>query len=105
MSSFSAIHKFRSLIREPACYKNPDNPSCVDLIVIDCHKYFQVSSMLETGLSNFHIIMILTVLKFQVPHQQPKVISYRNYTRFDKPKPRKRNHKYSIGTENFVKGF
>ena len=30
--------------------------------------------------------MILTVFKSEVPHQQPKEISYRNYTRFDKQK-------------------
>ena len=30
--------------------------------------------------------MTLTVLKSEVLHLQPKVISYRNYTRFDKQK-------------------
>ena len=31
--SFCVIHNFKSLIKESTCYKNPDNPACIDLIL------------------------------------------------------------------------
>ena len=77
MGFFCAIHKFKSLIKEPTCYKNHDDPTYIDLILTNWIQHFQASSILETGLSDFHK-MILTVLKSEVPHQHPKVISYRN---------------------------
>ena len=33
MSSFCDTSDLTSLIKEPTCYKNPDNPSCIDLIL------------------------------------------------------------------------
>ena len=51
-----------SLIKEPTCYKNPDNRSCIDLILTNKSLSFQNSCLVETGLSDFHR-MILTVTK------------------------------------------
>ena len=49
----------------------------------NCPKHFQKFSILETGLSDSYKI-ILTVLKSEIPHERLKVISYRNYRRFNK---------------------
>ena len=35
------------------CFKNPENPSCIDLIITNRLKCFQNSVTLETGLSDF----------------------------------------------------
>ena len=32
MAGFCDKYDLRSLITEPACYKNPENPTCIDLI-------------------------------------------------------------------------
>ena len=32
MAGFCDTYDLRSLITEPACYKNPENPTCIDLI-------------------------------------------------------------------------
>ena len=48
------------------CYKNPDNPTCINLILINWPKNFQESSVLETGLLDFHK-MVLTVLRSKAP--------------------------------------
>ena len=77
MGFFCAIHKFKSLIKESTCYKSHDYPAYIDLILTNCPQHFQASSIVETRLSDIHK-MILTVLKSEVPHQHPKVISYRN---------------------------
>ena len=52
MSSFCDTFDLTSLIKEPTCYKNPDNPSCIDLILTK--KPFTCQKSCETGLSDFH---------------------------------------------------
>ena len=32
MAGFCDTYDLRSLIMEPTCYKNPENPTCIDLI-------------------------------------------------------------------------
>ena len=32
MESFCTINNLKCIIKEPTCYKNPDNPTCIDLI-------------------------------------------------------------------------
>ena len=81
MSSFCDTFDLTSLIKEPTCYKNPDNPSCIDLILTNKPLNFQNSCVAETGLSDFHR-MILTVTKMTFQKLQPRVISYRDYKHF-----------------------
>ena len=78
MESFCTINNLKCIIKEPKCYKNPDNPTCIDLILTNCPKNFQESSTLETRLSDFHK-MVLTVFKSEAPNLTPKVVSYRKY--------------------------
>ena len=46
--------RLKSLKRQPACYKPPSNPNCIDLILTKAPQTFQSSCVLETGLSDFH---------------------------------------------------
>ena len=71
----------KNLIKDPTCYKNPNNPSCVDLMFTNKARRFQRSCVFETGLSDFHK-MTITVLKMQFRKLEPKVVSYRNYKIF-----------------------
>ena len=80
LASFCTFYNFKSLISKSTCYKNPDNSSCIDLILTNCPNYFQNSSTFETGLSDFHKL-ILTLFKSEIPQQRPNIISYRK--RFD----------------------
>ena len=57
VDSFCAIYHLKSLIKEPTCYKNPDKPAYIDLIIISPTQ-FQVTLALETGLSDFHKITV-----------------------------------------------
>ena len=75
MKFFCTINNLKCIINEPTCYKNPDNPTCIDLILTNCPRNFQESSTLETGLSDFHK-MVLTVFKSEAPNLTPKVVSY-----------------------------
>ena len=42
-----------NLIEESACFKNPGNSTCIDLILTNRHKIFQNSTIIEKGLSYF----------------------------------------------------
>ena len=78
MSDFCSLFNFKSLIKDPTCFKNPENPSCIDLILTNKPHSFQNTAVLETGLSDFHKLT-LTVLKTSFRKMPPKVITYRNY--------------------------
>ena len=67
---------------EPTCYKNPDNPSCIDLFLTNRPGTFQCTTTIETGISDFHKLLV-TVLKTFYKKQRPKIIYYRNYKNFE----------------------
>ena len=82
MSEFCNVYGFHNLIKVPTCYKNPLNPSCIDLILTNKPKNFQYSRSIEVGLSDHHK-MVLSVLKAFVPKQAPRIIKYRDFKNFD----------------------
>ena len=81
LSDFCASYNLKSLIKESTCFKNPNNPSCIDLILTNRARCFQNSCAIETGLSDFHKLAI-TVMKMTFKKMPPKIITYRNYKYF-----------------------
>ena len=69
-------------MKEPTCYKNPDNRSCIDLFLTSRPRTFQCTNTIETGISNFRELVV-TVLKTFYKKQRPKIIHYRNYKNFE----------------------
>ena len=55
-------YNFRTLIKQPTCYRNPDNPTCINLILTNVPRSFQSTCVLEAWLSDFHL-MTLTVMR------------------------------------------
>ena len=78
---FCNNYNLTSMINKPTCYENPDKPTCTDLILTNCAGYFQNSCVIETGLSDFHT-MIVTVMKISYRKIEPMVINYRDYKSF-----------------------
>ena len=76
--SFCASHNLISIMKEPTCYENSDNPPYTDLILKNCPIHFQKPLSFGTGLSHFYKL-ILTLFKSEVPQQSPNIISNRNY--------------------------
>ena len=66
----------------PTCYKSKTNPSCIDLILTNKPTCFQNSCVFQTGLSDFHLLT-LTVLKSKSKKAPPKIVSYRDYKKYD----------------------
>ena len=82
MQVFCDTYNFKCLVKEPTCYKNMDNPSCIDLILTNKSLSFQHTSTIETGLSDFHKLTT-TTMKSTIYKQEPKIIHYRNYKHFN----------------------
>ena len=72
-------------LKEPTCYRNPNKPSCIDLILTNKPRRFEHSRVIETGLSDFHK-MTVTIMKIFFEKLQPRVVSYRDYKHFENDK-------------------
>ena len=79
MESFYELYGLKSLIEDPICFKNPENPSCIDLILTNNPYSFQNSFVIETGLSDFHK-MTVSVMKTTFKELKPRIIQYKDYT-------------------------
>ena len=82
MKDFCQVYNCKNIIRENTCFKNPENPSCIDLFITNSPACFQGSTTIETGLSDFHK-MPLSVMKVFYKKQMPNIIRYRNYKKFN----------------------
>ena len=81
MKSFGESYTLSGLIKEPTCHKNPQNPSCIELILTNSPYSFQNSCAIETGLSDFHK-MTVTVMKTTYEKLKPRITNYRDYKNF-----------------------
>ena len=82
MREFCDIYNLQNLIKEPTCYKNPLNPSSIDLMLTNRIRSFQNSQTVEIGQSDHHKLTI-SVLRAYVSKQAPRLIKYRDYKHFD----------------------
>ena len=76
MNGFCQNYSLKSLIKTPTSLKNPDNPSCIDLMLTNTPQSFKSSCVIETGLSDFHR-MTVAVMKITYRKLHPTVKRYR----------------------------
>ena len=81
IKSFCENYNLESLIKQPTCYKNPNKPTCIDLILTNVPRLFQSTCVLETGLSDFHLMTVI-VMRKTFKKMLPRVINYRSYRDF-----------------------
>ena len=72
ISGFCEIYNTKNIIKEKTCFKNPENPTCIDLISTNRPRCFQDSTVIETGLSDFHK-MCGTAMKMYYCRLNPSV--------------------------------
>ena len=53
------------------CFKNPENPSCIDLLLTNKPLSFSTTTAMGTGLSDFHK-MIVAVIKIIFHKMKPR---------------------------------
>ena len=63
MSNFLLnTYHLKDIIKQKTCYKNPDRPTCINLILTNSSRSFQDTYAVDTELSDFHKLVV-TVLK------------------------------------------
>ena len=82
LNDFSNVNNLKSLNKESACLKTPNNPSCIDLFLTNRSRCFQNTSTIKTGISDFRKLVV-TMLKMFYKTQEPKIIQHRNYKTFN----------------------
>ena len=80
--SFLYQHDLTNLVKEGTYYKNPRNPSCIELYLTNSPLSFQNTLSVFTRLPDFHKL-VLTVSKTTFVKSKPKELSYRDYKHFD----------------------
>ena len=86
MKAFCESYNLSSPIKEPTYYKNPQNPSFIDLNLTNSPYSFQSSCVIETGISDFRK-MTVTVVKTTYEKLKPRItetIKISVMTHFDK---------------------
>ena len=86
MEDFCSLNNLESLISKPTCYKNHENPTCIDVILTNRPGYFQ------------HSNVFVTQLKMGFQKKLPKIITYRDYKKFDNA--RFRDYVNNFGFDN-----
>ena len=89
MPGFMSMYNVKNLIKPKTCFKNLENPSCIDLVLTNYPQSFQKSNFFKTGLSDFQEITV-TVLEQYFSKQKLKVIIYRDYQNFQNDKFREK---------------
>ena len=80
ISDFMDSYNLYNLIKDPTCFKS-DNPRCIDLILTNRKHNFQNTTTTETGLSDFHA-MVVSMLKGGFSKRGPRIITYRDYSAY-----------------------
>ena len=81
MEVFASTYNFKNLVSTATCFKNIDHPSCSDLTLTNKSRSFQNTTVIETGLSDFHKLTV-TIMKANFQEHPPKIVNYRNYKNF-----------------------
>ena len=75
LRDFMELYDLRNLVKENACFKSIENPSCVDLFLTNCIRSFQNTKAIHK--------MIITVLKMTFKKAKPREILYRSYKNYN----------------------
>ena len=70
-----------NVVKVPTCFKS-DSPTCIYLILTSDKRKLSNIRAIETGLSDFHA-MVVTTLKGSFHKKGPRIITYRDYSKFD----------------------
>ena len=74
LAAFCILCKFKNLVKESTCYKNPNNSSCIDLFLTNYARNFHNTCIFETDLSDFHKLVVIA-LRSKFESLSPKTIS------------------------------
>ncbi len=79
--SFCDVFGLSNLVKDKTCFTK-NHCSSIDVMLTNKPRCFQNTSVFETGLSDFHGL-VLTLMKIHIPRLKPKIVKYRSYKKFD----------------------
>ena len=82
IKDFCDNYSLKSLIRQPTCSKSPSNPTCIDLSITNALEKFQSTCGQETGLSDFHLIIVTVMMKIfkKLRHRSKNYRSHKHFS-------------------------
>ena len=81
LKEFCDLCNLKNIIKVPTCFKNPDFPTSIDVMLTTSSTSFHNSCAIKTRSSDFHT-MIVTVMKSHFQKKEPKIIQYRDNNNF-----------------------
>ena len=94
----------KNLINAATCFKSEGNPRNFDLILTNISRCFYDTLTTKTGISDLHL-MVSTVLYSEFKKRVPKLIHYRDHSKFDpsifRSDLREERSKYHIDRRTF----
>ena len=72
MYDFFENYGLKNIVNEPTCFKNPNSPTSMDLIITNRKDKFHDTTLIETGLSDHHK-MTVTCIKRYIKKMPPKL--------------------------------
>ena len=82
LDTFLYQHELKSINKKGTCYKNPNKPSFIDLILTNSPRSFFNTETYFTGLSDCPK-SVISVFKTTFSKTGPKEMMYRDYNNFD----------------------
>ena len=82
VDTFMYLHNLQSINKEPSCYKNPNNPSFIDLFLTNSPRRFYQTETFFTSLSDFHKLFLL-IFKTIFTKSKAKEIIYQDFKKFN----------------------
>ena len=80
--NFCKSFSLTNIVKEQTCFKNPIKPTCIYLIITNRKKRFNDATVIETCLSDCHL-MTVTYLNKYIKKLQPRITCYRSYKILD----------------------
>ena len=62
--NFCESFSLTNIVKEPTCFKNPVKPTCIDLIITNRKERFNDTTVIETGLSDYHLMTVTCLNKY-----------------------------------------
>ena len=104
MQEFCESYFLENMVKKPTCFKNPAKPTCIDLIITNKPGMFQNAKTYETGLSDFHKLVVST-MKLSYKKRPPRMIKYRDYKNFSNEHFKNSLHEKLTNTRLDYNGF
>lgn len=82
MTLSCTLFELKNVMKALTCYKNTENPSCIDIFLTNCCRRFHNTYFYETSLYNF-CKLVEAILRLSFEPLPPIIIKYKNYRRFD----------------------